>query len=84
MDLLAPIEKNSTFDDEERYTYTAPVEERKTPTVPEATVEPVVTHERPTERVENHEERKVFNDQQPLTLENVEEDEQFFDDFFDD
>jgi len=84
LDLLAPIEKNSTFDDEERYTYTAPVEERKTPAVPEATIEPVVTHERPVEKVETTEDRKVFKDQQPLTLENVEEDEQFFDDFFDD
>ena len=92
-DLLTPIEKNKPSEDKEEYTYepeptkapsyTQPVyeepkreyEEHTSAPVKEATyeeVEPVS----PT--------REVFTTREPLTLEDVEEDEAFFDDFYDD
>ena len=80
-DLLAPIEKNSYQDSDERYTYNAPREEMHVDKIPEAEYEPVKeTHEEP--KVQD--DRKVFSDAKPLTLEDIDEDEQFFDDFFDD
>ena len=74
-DLLTPIEKTKEPSYEEEYTYEEPVnnykEENKTP---DAVYEPV----------KKEESKEVFNNRDELTLEDVEEDEEFFDDFFDD
>jgi hypothetical protein len=79
-DLLAPIEKNNYQDSDERYTYNAPREETKQ-SIPEAEYEPVREKH---EESKPQDDRKVFSESKPLTLEEVDEDEQFFDDFFDD
>ncbi len=85
-DLLAPIEKNDTEEKEEKYTYNKPVYEtiNKEP-AKEEHIERVV--EEPKPRRDGNIEpsnKQVFKETKPLTLENIEEDEQFFDDFFDD
>ena len=75
-DLLNPIEKNPNNTNDYRYVYGEPPREERN-----------VHIEEPKEEVLPVKETKpepIFEDQKQVTLQDIEEDEAFFDDFFDD
>ena len=84
-DLLSPIEKNTNNTNDYKYTY----EERNNNNDKEnyEAREPVVENNNiNNNRIENFvpSNEKIFDDQRKVTLDEIEEDEEFFDDFFDD
>ena len=88
-DLLSPIEKNENNTNDYRYTYEGGNEYKndnnnyKENSYVQNVSKPVEENHNRVESLQPSNEQ-IFNDQRPVSLDEIEEDEEFFDDFFDD